>query len=110
MNITLHHFCGFREFRQYLESDGVTPIDCTGGTLTAQVRPEANGELVGEFDIEWREITTGEFDVVMSKDDVNVIPDGVFRWDLIYTDALGTPHKIDEGTCTKRGTVTAPTP
>lgn len=106
MNLTLDHGCGFRLWLQYLESDGETPIDCTGGSMAAQVRPEPGGELLGEFTIEWHEITEGSFHLTMDAADVDLIPDGTHRWDLIFTDSLGVPLKIEEGSCIKKGTIT----
>jgi hypothetical protein len=106
MNITLDHGCGYRDWLQYLEDDGETPIDMTGGSLAAEVRPEPGGELLGIFTFEWYDITQGIFYQVMDVEDVNAIPDGVHAWDLIFTDSLGTPHKLDSGSCTKKGTVT----
>lgn len=106
MNITLKHGRGFRMRRQYLESDGETPIDCTGGSLAAQVRPEPGGVLLGEFTFEWDDIYEGTFYQVMDAADVDAIPDGVHAWDLVYTDSLGVPHPIDEGSCTKKGSIT----
>ena len=108
MNITLDHGCGFRLWRQYLESDGETPIDCTGGTLEAQVRPEPGGVLLGDFTITWDDITEGSFFMSMAAADVDLIPDGVHAWDLLFTDSLGLPIKIDQGSCTKTGTITEP--
>jgi hypothetical protein len=106
MNFELKHNETFRRFRQYLESDGVTGIDCTGGTLAAEVRPEPGGALLGTFRFEWVDITTGSFSQIMDREDVNAIPDGTFRHDLFFTDALGETHRIDEGNCSKTGTIT----
>lgn len=108
MNITLDHGCGYRDWLQYLEDDGETPVDMTGGSLAGEVRPEPGGELLGSFTFEWEDITRGTFYQVMDADDVAAIPDGTHAWDLIYTDAAGTPHKLDSGICTKRGTITEP--
>jgi hypothetical protein len=106
MNIELDHGCGYSVWRQYLESDGVTPIDCTGASLSAQVRPEPGGTLLGAFAFTWIDRTQGTFFQTMSTAAVNAIPDGVHAWDLIFTDSTGATHKIDEGSCTKRGTIT----
>jgi hypothetical protein len=108
MNIELEHNVTFRRWRQYLEDDGETPINCTGGSLAAEVRTEAGGELLGTFTFEWVNIGLGTFYQVMPAAAVNAIPDGVYRWDLLFTDALGEVHKIDQGTCTKSGTITEP--
>ena len=94
--------------QQALEADGVTPINCTGGTLTAEVRTEPGGPLLGSFSFTWIDRTQGTFYQTMTPAVVNAIPDGVHSWDLLYTDTLGIPHKIDSGTCTKRGTITEP--
>jgi hypothetical protein len=106
MNLNLDHGCGFRLWCQYLESDGETPINCTAGGMAAQVRPEPGGELLGEFAVEWDEVTEGSFSLLMDVADVDAIPDGVHRWDLVFTDSLGMPIKISEGSCTKKGTIT----
>jgi hypothetical protein len=106
MNLVLDHGCGFRDYLQFLEDDGETPINMTGGTLKAEVRPEPGGVLLGSFTFEWDDITEGTFYQVMAAADVNDIPDGVHSWDLIFTDSTGVPHKLDSGTCTKRGTIT----
>ena len=106
MNLTLKHGRGFREWRQYLEDDGETPIDCTGGSLAAEVRPEPGGVLLGSFTFEWYDITEGSFYQVMDEAVVDAIPDGVHAWDLVFTDSLGVRHQIDEGSCTKKGTIT----
>jgi hypothetical protein len=112
MNILLNHNETFRRFRQYLQRDpdtgGTSGINCTGGSLEAQVRPEPGGVLLGTFRFEWVDITVGSFSQIMDVADVNAIPDGEFRYDLFYIDALGERHKIDEGQCTKQGTITEP--
>ncbi|WP_193214929.1 hypothetical protein [Luteolibacter marinus] len=108
MNFTLKHGRVFRRRRQYLESDGVTGIDCTGGILAAEVRPEPGGTLLATFTFEWVDITIGLFDQVLAVAAVDAIPDGVFRHDLVFTDALGEPHNLEEGTITKTGSITEP--
>lgn len=82
------------------------PIDMTGGTLAGKIKPEADGVELGELTFEWVDQAGGVFDQIVPVEVVNAIPDGTFRWDMIYTDSLGTPHLLDEGTCTKKGTIT----
>jgi hypothetical protein len=108
VNIVLDHNCGIGIGFEYTEADGETVIDMTGGTLAAEIRPEPGGELLGEFTFAWVDQANGEFTMSIEAAAVNQIPDGVFRYDLIFTDAAGRPHKIRSGNIIKQGTITEP--
>ena len=105
MNLHLRHGTASRWVRRYKTPAGAV-IDMTGGTLAGKIKAEAGGEELGELTFEWVDQANGAFAQIVPVAVVNAIPDGVFRWDLIYTDSLGTPHLLDEGTCTKSGTIT----
>jgi hypothetical protein len=108
MNITLDHDCAWsRAFAYSVKVDDVkTPVDCTGASFTAEIRPQPGGALLGTFEIEWTDQENGRFVMSIGTAAVNAIPDGVFQWDLIFTDSLGLPKKLRSGTVRKQGTIT----
>lgn len=110
MIIELEHNCAWGWSGQYLASDGETPIDCTGGTLAAEIRPEPGGVLLGSFDLEWLDAENGWISQRIEAAAVNAIPDGRYQSDLIFTDSNGIPTKLRRDSVIKRGTITEPTP
>lgn len=108
MRIVLDHNSAWGWTDQYLQSDGVSPVDCTGGTLAEQIRPEPGGQLLGEFVFAWVDAGDGIFSRRIEADAVNQIPDGTYRSDLIFTDSNGIPLKIESNIVIKQGTITEP--
>lgn len=88
--------------------DLVTPVDCTGGSLSGQIRtaPYPEGDLLGEFSFEWTDIDTGDFEAVVVKETSNGIADGLHFYDWLFIDSNGRTGKIRSGRATKQGTYT----
>lgn len=105
MNITLDHGCG-RGFTFHRKSPTGAPIDCTGGSLAAEIRAEPGGPLLGAFTFYWINQGNGVFAMRINAATVNAIPDGTYRYDIVFTDSNGEPIKLRSGSIIKQGTIT----
>lgn len=91
-NITIHQRATFREsFR--------LPFDCTDYEVVAQVWSKRREELLLDFDVDWINRTTGEFDLVADFTATRAMTKSG-EWDLLVIQPNGERYYWLEGIAT----------
>jgi hypothetical protein len=99
----------FRRPFQFLEDDGVTPIDMTGFSVTAQIRKEesVDSTLIEDFTVDTSDLVNGNIVLILSVAQTAAINHSTGYYDIKVTDLTPTTTSWVKGKVSIHGTVTA---